>query len=375
MNTIRNKTVLWTVALIAAWGLARPPAGVAQDDGQENQKNKTQKNQIAPTTVVTNLDNPCGVAVHPETGHVFIASRVAVYRFVPTQGKEYYGKIDFEVVGYPTDVYGKGPKYNIGPLGLDFLDNEHLVVGGGSRPDGEELLHVYKIGQKPPEKPKKERKGAVHEVGPIGPSDQTQEGEGNFYGVAVGNGAVFVTTNGDDTKGWIARSAIKDGKPGELKLTIPTKVRTAEALGTGVDAPGPAVFSPDGELVVGQKGEINVPEDSLLTIYDPKSGELKQALQTRLNDIVGLAYSPKTGNLYCTDFSWMAPERGALYRLDIEGDQAKATKIVDLDKPTALDFSQDGTLYLAVFGSQTKEDKENDRSPGKLLRIPAEAGL
>ena len=39
-------------------------------------------------------------------------------------------------------------------------------------------------------------------------------------------------------------------------------------------------------------------------------------LETRLYDITGLAYSPKTGLLYATDFAWMQTDEGGLFRLD-----------------------------------------------------------
>ncbi len=46
-------------------------------------------------------------------------------------------------------------------------------------------------------------------------------------------------------------------------------------------------------LVVGQMGEMNVPGDSLLCMYDAATGKLQKSLKTGLHDIAGLAYSPK----------------------------------------------------------------------------------
>ncbi len=166
-------------------------------------------------TVATGLDNPTGLAVQPETGHLLVASHAGIVRVDPKTGK-----VTPEVVGNPTDVYGKGPKYNIGPLGIAFMGKNHIVVGGGSRPDGEELVHVYKIGDTAPEKPLKES-DAVYTLGPIKAGDQSAKGEGNFYGVVVTDRAIYVTCNGDDTKGWIARSVLKEGKP--PKSTLPLR--------------------------------------------------------------------------------------------------------------------------------------------------------
>jgi DNA-binding beta-propeller fold protein YncE len=253
----------------------------------EKQPAKKKADSVTLKHLVSNLENPSGVTLQPKTGHVFVATRYGIYRYVPADHK-----VSLEIDAYATDVYGKGTfetstKFNIGPLGVAFMNDDHLVVGDGSRKDGEELVRIYKIGSTPAEVDKFIDEGkAAYTIGPIKPGEKSPKGEGNFFGVAVGAGAIFVTCNGDDTKGWVARAELKDGKPGTLEPTIATK----EA--TGVDAPVPIAFSPDGKLVVGQMGEMNVPEDSLLTIYDAKTGKLEKKYKTGLSDICGIAYHP-----------------------------------------------------------------------------------
>ena len=323
---------------------------------------KTPPKKLTALKRVIDLESPTGIAIQPGTGHIFIASRWGVYRYLP---KEH--KVSLEIDGYGTTaVYGKGPKYNIGPLGIAFLDQSQLIVGDGSRKDGEELVRVYKVGTKPlaPKKWKKEGEAAIT-LGPIKPGKDSKKGEGNFYGVAVGAGAIFITSNGDDTKGWILKSVIKDGKPGKLTPAIATKPAT------GVDAPVAITFSLDGkDLIVGQMGEMNVAGDSLLTIYDPATGKLKKKYATGLSDITGLAYSPKTKKLYATDFSWTDPAKGGLFELQITGDKVTAKKILSFDKPAAIAFDKSGKLYVTEFGTQVKGSK---MSPGSLQVI--EPGL
>ncbi|WP_299465149.1 hypothetical protein [uncultured Gimesia sp.] len=324
---------------------------------EEPKKEEPKAPAVTVKTLVTNLENPSGIAIQAGTGHVFVASRYGVYRY-DAKGKT----VDLEIAGYPTDIYGKGPMYNIGPLGLAFLDKDHLVVGDGSRPDAEELVRIYKVGDKPVAKWVKEDT-AVQTLGPIKASDKSAKGEGNFYGVAVGGGDIFITCNGDDTKGWVAKSVVKDGKAGPLELTIATKEATS------VDAPVAITFSPDGkELVIGQMGEMNVANDALLTFYDPKTGKLTKSLKTGLSDIAGLAYSPKTKKLYATDFSWVDTTKGGLFELKIDGDKVTAEKIVSLDKPAAIAFDAEGNLYLTAFGTQ---GKDAEKSPGSLAIINA----
>ena len=126
------------------------------------------------TTVVDGLDNPAGVAIQPDTGHVFVSDSGAsrVIRVVD-------GKAQDVITDFPVDVYGKGPKYNIGPLGLVFLDKNTLVVGGGGLVDGEELLRVYKV----PEAGQPAIKASKMENSSKLVASDEVKGEGNFYGV------------------------------------------------------------------------------------------------------------------------------------------------------------------------------------------------
>lgn len=352
MHTLWKRVSCFALAA----GLSCSVTSIAQAD---EEKKETAAEAPKPAVLVIDLENPSGVVVDPKTGHVFIASRYGVYRYDPVSSPK---KINLEILNTqtPTDVYGKGPMYDVGPLGLAVM-NDWLIVGDGSKVDGEELVRIYKITEAAPEASLKED-AAAFTLGPIKAGEQSAKGEGNYYGVAVVGESIFVTANGDDTKGWVAKVDVKEGTPGELTPFIATKVDLE------VDAPAAATVTPDGkELLISQMGEINVEGDSLLAFYNPADGKLIRSLKTGLNDIVGLAYSPKSGKLYATEFSWMDTTKGALYRLDIEGETVTPVKIVDLDKPTGLAFDKEGKLYITVFG--TKPEGEEKLSPGQLLSI------
>lgn len=368
MTSRRFLTAVFT--LLAVTVISLPATATAQDEEK--------KESAAPEvkTLIVDLESPSGVAVDPETGHVFVASRWGVYRYDPvkhTQDVPKGEKLVLAIASYPTDIYGKGPKYNIGPLGVAVW-KDWLVVGDGSRPDGEELVRVYKIEKEMPKDTAKEDT-AVFTLGPIKAGESSAKGEGNFYGVTTIGDSIFVTANGDDTKGWILKSDIAEGKPGDLSTFIASKENLE------VDAPAAATATPDGkEIVVSQMGEVNVAGDSLLTFYNPADGKLIRSLKTGLSDIVGLAYSPKTKSLYATEFSWVDTTKGALYRLDIEGETVTPVKIVDLEKPAGLAFDKDGTrLYVTTFGADSgtageepKEGDEKKMSAGKLVVIEAD---
>lgn len=295
-------------------------------------------------TVLAELDNPAGIAIQPETGVVFVSDSGAS-RII----KVVDGKAEPVITDFPVDVYGKGPKYNLGPLGLLFLDQNTLVVGGGDLVDGEELLRVYDL-KDMKEALKADKMKASYK---LAASDEVK-GEGNFYALAKTDDAIYVTCNGDDTKGWVSRATYKGTDVTGFERYLASK----EAV--EVDAPVGITVSPRGELVVGQMGEINVPNDSLLTFYDPASKEKLLNIKTNLHDITALTYSPR-GQLYALDFAWADTKQGGLFQLLSEGkDAVKTKKIAEFDKPTAMVFDAEGALYVTVIGEEKK---------GKLLKI------
>ncbi len=307
-------------------------------------------------TILGSLDNPCGVAIQPETGHIFVADSGGgrIVRIVN-------GKSEDVIVGFGQDIYGKGPMYNIAPLGLVFLNKDTLVVGGGDLKDGEDLLRSFKVPAAGQPAIKPDAATAKFNL----PETAELKAEGNFYALAANKSAVFVTANGDDTKGWVCKAEIKDGALVSFARSIATKEATE------VDAPVGITISPVGDIVVGQMGEINVPHDGLLTFYNAKTGKMVMNLQTGLYDITALAYGPAPkSQLYALDFAWMKADEGGLFRLVTNKQNGKegvkAEKVIALDKPSAMVFGTDGALYVTVIGTAKDGDS---KKPGQLLKI------
>jgi DNA-binding beta-propeller fold protein YncE len=313
--------------------------------------------EVKTETVVSGLNNPCGVAVQPGTGHVFVSDSGAgkVIRIVN-------GKAEDVIVGSAKDIYGKGPMYDIGPLGMVFLDKDTLAVGDGGYKDGEEYVRIFTV-PAAGAKALDFDKDAKEKIGPLA-ADGDIKPEGNLYGLAATPTGIYITCNGDDTKGWVAKIERNGTKFGKLMRSIATKEETE------VDAPVAITINAEGQIVVGQMGEINKPKDGLLTFYSAKTGKKLLNVETGLFDITGLAYAPKSGLLYATDFAWMEAAEGGLFRLDQEnkgGKQTvKTTKIAKLDKPTALAFADDGSVYITIIG--TNKEGETGKA-GALLKL------
>jgi sugar lactone lactonase YvrE len=321
---------------------------------------------VTAEVVCEGFTNPSGIAVRPgasnERAELFISDSGA-YRIVRYETDK-PGELADVVTEFPQSTYGKGPEYAIGPLGLEFLNRKTLLVGGGGLADGEELLRVYQIDD---DKLPIKAADMKQSLGPIAKGEQSSSGEGNFYAIARNDDGVFVTANGDDEFGWVLRSSVEAGKLGELQPYIATK------KATGVNAPCGAAISAKGYLVIGQMGTITEAGDSLLTFYNPYDSKAEPALNltTKLNDIVYIAYSPATGDLYAADFSWVDPAQGGIYRIDAVVDreagtmECKPTLVARVEKPTALAFTPDGSLWCVSFG---KTDGLAEAT-GKLIRL------
>ena len=306
--------------------------------------NQTIAQDAIPEVVVKGLNNPSGIAIQPETGHVFVADSGAgrIIRVIE-------GKVEDVITDFPTEGYGTDPTYKIGPLGLLFLDKDTLVVGGGGLPDGEDLMRVFKV---PGVGAGSINASATHgntfalrASGKEG-EENFKPGEGNFYGLARGNGGIFVTCNGDDAKGWVSFATVKLDKIVKFERKIATKDITK------VDAPVAATISPQGYLVIGQMGETKDLKDSLLTFYS-QSGTKLGIYRTGLNDITGLAYGPRHGRLFALDFNWANPKQGGLYKLvDMDNEkQCESVLMSRLEKPTAMAFTSTGDCYITLAGS------------------------
>lgn len=298
-------------------------------------------------TVVEGLNHPFGLAIQPETGVVFVADsgRGKVVRVKD-------GKTHDVITGFAREAFGPGPTYDFGPLSLAFVDQETLVVGTGGLPRGEDQVAIYTL----PEPDQPALTADKTKLPPLVLSKlMDAPAEGDFWGLAVTGKAIYATSAADATQGSVAKSEINGTKFGDLKRFIASKSH---------GGPVAITLSPHGELVVSQIGKLDTAADSIITFFSAKSGERLLTLPTKLHDISGLAYSPN-GQLYAVDLAWNDSARGGLYQLIAQREGTKlsltAKPIVALEKPSALAFAKDGTLYITTLGAGPNS--------GKLLKI------
>jgi hypothetical protein len=188
---------------------------------------------------------------------------------------------------------------------------------------------------------------------------------GDVYGVATSKAAVFITCHGDGRSGWVARSEYSRG-------TRFRPLRRFPAAGAApIKAPAGVTISPRGEVVIGQMGEAGPQRDSRLSFFNANTGKQLLDLETGLYDVAALAYS-RMGNLYALDIAWSDEKAGGLFRLDAARESnapsIRAVQIAPLERPTAMAFAPDGTLYVTLLGVAEEKPGENS---GKLMKFPS----
>jgi hypothetical protein len=123
--------------------------------------------------------------------------------------------------------------------------------------------------------------------------------------------------------------------------------------------PAAVAVSKQGYVLVAQSNENAETNGSRLTFFNPIDAAVVMQLNVDLENIRGLVYSPKTGNLYAANFGTSGENNGAsktgVYRLDDASEPGKpacrAVKIADVLRPTAMAFAPDGSLYVAAAGN------------------------
>ena len=315
--------------------------------------------EIVPRVVSSNLKNPCGIAIRPVTGEVYIAD-TGRGRVVELQ----QDSIKDVVTGFPIEEFELDREIVLGPVSLLFKNRNRLIVGTGGAPDGEDSIMVFdleKLGREPFEAGKDNE--SVLKLEATG----DEPAEGDFFAMAATRNQLYVSCHGSD-KGWIATADLIADEVQDLKRYLPTAIKS------GMPGPGGIAISPEGHLVVSQMGKRDEAGDSTLCFYNDK-GKLLDKFETGLNDIVALAYGPKNGNLYALDFSWVDPNKGGLYKLVAVDSKVgcEAVLVAKLPRPTSMAFDQSGRLWVTVCGIPDANSNRLDAefiSTGKVMLFP-----
>jgi hypothetical protein len=336
--------------MLATWLLLATATCVVADD-------------LAVETLLSGLQNPAGVAIRPDASadnyEIFVSDTKAG-RIVRVQSTKSESSED-AIIGFASKPDVDEPFQSPGPHGLLFLDRLRLVVTG-RHSNGRGFVRLYELPDE--DKP---LVAEQHEQQIESAADGEQPGARvvSFHGLArtQSNDLVpdllLLTALGNEGAGTTWKLPVRAGTLGELELFGSTAPRGS------LRVPSAVAVGPRGYIVTSEP-DANESRASRLKFINPIDGRVALQVTVKLPDLVGLAYSPRSGNLYAINFASRDPQRGGVYRIDAgEPGQASAVKVAEVRQPRALAFDPDGALYVTAMDDA--DDIESNR--GVLLKL------
>jgi hypothetical protein len=163
--------------------------------------------------------------------------------------------------------------------------------------------------------------------------------------------------------------------------TIPVRGGTLDTM-TQFEMDSSAAVGVPTALTVSDQGYVVVAVDGSrstkiqLMFLNPTNGQNVMRMHTELTGLVGLAYNPKSGNLYAAGSAYGTSDDEGVFRIDdankprdqFSTPRAAEVKVAEVHRPTALAFGPDGALYVTASG----EPGDGDLNHGVLLKLTGE---
>jgi hypothetical protein len=314
---------------------------------------------VSVETVLTGLNVPTSVAIRPGG----TADRYEV--FVADSGAQRVVKISSNEPSRSTDVIAEFPNVAAtgkrlpkgNPFGLLFLDEKHLVAGiAGAPPE----LRLYELTEA--DTPLN-ADGAKQKVTPELSGEESEDASGSCVGLA--------RTRPNDYVADMLVVAFGGTHHVNGLWKVPVRANMLGEMSRLESKPPLQVLQPTA-LAISERGYVLAVDafsrlrQNRLMFLNPINDQVVLDFQPDLSGISGVAYSPKSGNLYALATEYAKNEEG-LFRLDDAREPGEqeitVTKISEIKRPAALAFGPDGALYVTTLGDKTEKDG------GTLLKV------
>jgi glucose/arabinose dehydrogenase len=304
--------------------------------------------EVTMTPIVSRLTRPSGVAVRPDGA----LNQYEVYfsDLTDQQIKLFRSDAPQNVSAAITNFPAAEPGGPTGPSALLFVSRQRLVVGLAGNAANSNLL-LFELKDDTPLTADQ----AVQKL-PIGEAGESKsEAALGVHALArtLANDRVpdllIATTHGASPQAGVWKIPLRAGT-----LDKPTLFAATNQAAR----PSAVAISKHGYVVVSHSNTDGT-KGSRLAYGNPIDSSKVMELAVPLEGIRGLAYSPQTGNLYAASYGSeepdSVPQGSGIFRIEDASKPgqpaARAVKVADVLRPTALAFAPDGALYVTADGN------------------------
>jgi hypothetical protein len=321
------------------------------------------------TKLMSGLERPVAIAVRPDANgedyQIFVAdSRAGRIACLPRANAEAWKDV---ITAFELPPANGSNTPTAGPSGLFLLDRNRLVVTGNAA-SGRAYVRLYELAD---DHAVLSAEQYEQQIEPPASSDSEVPAIESFAGMTRTRANRYVA----DVV--IFRVQGRSGRPGTWQA--PVRAGTLGALSVFAPVLQSDDASRAGAIAVAPQGYVVVTESpaddsdaKVLRFLDPVDGSLVLETRVEMPPIVAIAYSPRTGSLYAAATGSSDEKRDGIYRIDDESrpgrPAAAGVQIGKLQRPTAMAFAPDGTLYVTALG----ELDDDDTVAGILVKVTGE---
>lgn len=297
--------------------------------------------------IVSGLDYPCAVTLHPELRWPIVANSGAGSIVAVVDGR-----IHVLIKGFNVATFDQDPHGTFGPTSLTTIrtnrDKHLLVVGTAGEEPGADHVSTFTFDGNDAISLDKSLGAEAELFGRTLNKSGEHPALGDFFGIASFDEFVWFTTRGDNSTSWIGEFQMTGGAAGKCRRFFKTASHEDESRSTAI------AFGPDGMLAVATRQLAESPGSVRLHFFEIENGKNRSSFELDLDEIVAIAWSPLSGGLFVLNSSTTYPEKSGLYQLVASNlnRECRAVFLVNIANPAGMCFRDDGNLWVTSLGER-----------------------